>query len=561
MQQVNGSPSGRIARSEVLRPEVVVHERSDQVKGSTNLGVFWPSWLFLQKVGSAPPTADLTVYEGEPGVIRDDSHGVPVGATRLEKVHTSSVKKTKELVSNATAQREGQLQSMHRLAVKRLDVSVRKDSAHFGGDGKVRLDLKAAPVARRGEDIDFLTEIDVPFKLPKKTQPQRSEETRDGSGGGDVASTPQSKIARGGGGSGGGGPPKRQKNRSRSGRREREPTSGSKASSTKQTLEHHAGEQVLIEIKQVLGMAGSNRDFNGISTAKVLSLQKKLAQRLKNESVEVALRCDDDQDGRDRATKGQALVSELRQYSAQVDSLARYMSLAAPNKKAPEAMADARSLHMALSDCEASGLVMAPKVKEKLLRAHAVSLVERAAYEDFMVAFVPTDLAEKTASTGTDISIHMISVDQRQRVQQELLHDMLHRMLRVADSSAEGKQHPLPLLAKKRTHQRANRARRPLVPPHFNVAGEAPEPANANMRFFRSRKRTPAVLTSTLKCGGSGVVTRSAGLVNVRFFRRGRTPGPAFVPGSKALSMAVGPWLCPRLFRWAAAQAGKWASE
>ena len=50
----------------------------------------------------------------------------------------------------------------------------------------------------------------------------------------------------------------------------------------------------------------------------------------------------------------------------------------------------------------------------------------------------------------------------------------------------------------------ATRGRHPPVPPHFNVAGEAPELANANVRFFRSLKWTPPVLTSTLKCGGEG---------------------------------------------------------
>ena len=63
------------------------------------------------------------------------------------------------------------------------------------------------------------------------------------------------------------------------------------------------------------------------------------------------------------------------------------------------------------------------------------------------------------------------------------------------------KTHFFPVPGEKNAHSRtcATEGSQTPVPPHINVAGEAHEPANADVRVFRPQGWTPCCHTSTLK--------------------------------------------------------------
>ena len=113
--KVSASASCSSTSSRRERLDSVSHSLQSGVKVCENLGVFW-SVSLMKRHGKKYQDSQLITYGNETGKIFDDSHGFPIGAKRIEKIEEDTVSRAKELCSNETSMREGQVGSVHAAA-------------------------------------------------------------------------------------------------------------------------------------------------------------------------------------------------------------------------------------------------------------------------------------------------------------------------------------------------------------------------------------------------------------------------------------------------------------
>ena len=247
--KVNASPHGRVPRIECVRPASCSFASSLQIRGSETMGNVWPTWLF-EKIKMLPPVlAEVVVYRIVEGVILDESHGCPIGCTKLEKVHTESVERKQELANSETALRSNQVSAIVGHASNQLDrVGINK-ARELEQDPTACHSLTfpkfAASKRSCGADDasdDFLSDVRVPFntfvaKPGKFARPAKPDKFGSASRIADIIAD------------------------------KKEPKHGQKANkkSAKQTLQQNSCESLLTELKQVMRMLRNDADFHGVT--------------------------------------------------------------------------------------------------------------------------------------------------------------------------------------------------------------------------------------------------------------------------------------------------------
>jgi len=103
--KVNGTPHGRISRSELGTVRTVSAVTSESIPCGTPHG----SVLARSSIQGPGPTGDpklQSLYKGVRGIIRDSEHGCPAGCWKLDHVSSHEFRDTTGLLSSDAALRE-----------------------------------------------------------------------------------------------------------------------------------------------------------------------------------------------------------------------------------------------------------------------------------------------------------------------------------------------------------------------------------------------------------------------------------------------------------------------
>ncbi len=301
------------------------HQDLTGFKFVTNNGIFWPEKVYkrIEKV-TIPPGDRITLDGYGVGVMRDETHGFPVGAVRLEGFRTLQVAKKTHLGSTDDEIREGQVDAAFQAVRKKLSPMVMDTT----DDGVSKIvgprSLKRAN-SDDSSDVDFMAAIIAPADLLAASKAGGIKTSSSGPRNKGAATEKQA--------SGSGGPPPAKKAKRGGGSR------------SKQLVELQIAMECVHTTEQLLTRVGTAAEFRSFLTeSKLTQLASNIEKRLADDKVAILTsEANDDQEdpsdfGADQtveklAARGRTAIQTLRSQQAKLLALKEFVLATTVNKK------------------------------------------------------------------------------------------------------------------------------------------------------------------------------------------------------------------------------------
>jgi hypothetical protein len=133
-EQVNSNSTGYVRRQDVEGPVTTVAlQESEKFQMTKYFGNWWPKDVYEASKGPLPKDK-VFLLENRPGIIMEESAGMPIGAVRLDRVHSTGVVKHTALADTANEHLQGQVEHLYDSARKKVldGISVMYDAEHGG---------------------------------------------------------------------------------------------------------------------------------------------------------------------------------------------------------------------------------------------------------------------------------------------------------------------------------------------------------------------------------------------------------------------------------------------